>query len=78
MPGEINATIGYTGSRGKDMFLRGVGNTLDPTTRTRRRRCPTARPSPTHRRAPSATCSGRSSVGLGTARQTQISVRYSF
>jgi hypothetical protein len=35
LPGEINVTIGYTGSEGKDMFLRGVANTLDPTTRTR-------------------------------------------
>ena len=29
----INLTVGYTGSQGKDMFLRGVGNTLDPVTR---------------------------------------------
>ena len=29
LPGEINLTVGYTGSQGKDMFLRGVGNTLD-------------------------------------------------
>jgi hypothetical protein len=35
LPGAINATIGYTGSRGRDMFLRGVGNTLDFVTRTR-------------------------------------------
>jgi len=35
LPGEINFTIGYTGSQGKDMFLRGVGNTLDFNTRTR-------------------------------------------
>ncbi|MSO35761.1 MAG: hypothetical protein EXQ50_01405 [Acidobacteria bacterium] len=35
LPGEINLTVGYTGSQGKDMFLRGVGNTLDPVTRTR-------------------------------------------
>jgi len=35
LPGEINMTVGYTGSQGKDMFLRGVGNTLDPVTRTR-------------------------------------------
>jgi len=35
MPGEINLTVGYTGSRGKDMFLRGVANTLDLTTRVR-------------------------------------------
>ena len=32
LPGEINLTVGYTGSQGKDMFLRGVGNTLDPVT----------------------------------------------
>ena len=30
LPGEMNLTVGYTGSQGKDMFLRGVGNTLDP------------------------------------------------
>jgi len=35
LPGEINLTVGYTGSRGKDMFLRGVGNILIPATRTR-------------------------------------------
>ena len=35
LPGEINLTIGYTGSRGKDMFLRGVANTLDFNTRAR-------------------------------------------
>jgi Carboxypeptidase regulatory-like domain len=35
LPGEINLTAGYTGSQGKDMFLRGVGNTLDLVTRTR-------------------------------------------
>jgi TonB-dependent receptor-like protein len=35
LPGEVNFTIGYTGSQGKDMFLRGVGNTLDFNTRTR-------------------------------------------
>jgi hypothetical protein len=35
LPGEINLTVGYTGSRGKDMFLRGVANTLDLQTRTR-------------------------------------------
>jgi carboxypeptidase family protein/TonB-dependent receptor-like protein len=35
LPGAINLTIGYTGSRGKDMFLRGVGNTLDINTRLR-------------------------------------------
>ena len=23
-PGDVNLTIGYTGSQGKDMFLRGV------------------------------------------------------
>ena len=35
LPGELNLNVGYTGSRGKDMFLRGVGNILLPTTRTR-------------------------------------------
>ena len=35
LPGAINLTIGYTGSRGKDMFLRGVSNTLDFNTRLR-------------------------------------------
>ena len=33
LPGAINLTAGYTGSQGKDMFLRGVGNVLDPVTR---------------------------------------------
>ncbi len=35
LPGEVNVTVGYTGSQGKDMFLRGVANTLDVNTRTR-------------------------------------------
>ena len=35
LPGEINVTAGYTGSKGKDLFLRGVGNTLDFDTRLR-------------------------------------------
>ena len=35
LPGSINLTVGYTGSQGKDMFLRGVGNVLDPVTRVR-------------------------------------------
>jgi outer membrane receptor protein involved in Fe transport len=35
LPGSVNLTIGYTGSRGKDMFLRGVANTLDFNTRVR-------------------------------------------
>jgi hypothetical protein len=35
LPGEVNFTIGYTGSEGKDMFLRGVGNILDVDTRLR-------------------------------------------
>ncbi len=35
LPGEINLTAGYTGSQGKDMFLRGVANTLNLTTRAR-------------------------------------------
>jgi hypothetical protein len=32
LPGEISLTVGYTGSKGKDMFLRGVANVLDPVT----------------------------------------------
>ncbi len=35
LPGEVNLTVGYTGSKGRDMFLRGVANTLDFTTRVR-------------------------------------------
>lgn len=35
LPGATNLTVGYTGSQGKDMFLRGVGNILDPVTRAR-------------------------------------------
>ena len=35
LPGAINLTVGYTGSKGYDMFLRGVGNVLDPVTRVR-------------------------------------------
>jgi hypothetical protein len=35
LPGAVNLTVGYTGSRGKDMFLRGVANTLDRNTRLR-------------------------------------------
>jgi hypothetical protein len=35
LPGEINLTVGYTGSQGRDMFLRGVANVLDSATRTR-------------------------------------------
>lgn len=35
LPGDINLTLGYTGSQGRDMFLRGVGNVLDPVTRVR-------------------------------------------
>ncbi len=35
LPGATNLTVGYTGSQGKDMFLRGVGNILDPITRQR-------------------------------------------
>jgi hypothetical protein len=35
LPGAVNFTAGYTGSRGQDMFLRGVGNTLDFNTRLR-------------------------------------------
>jgi hypothetical protein len=32
LPGAVNLTVGYTGSQGKSMFLRGVSNTLDFTT----------------------------------------------
>jgi hypothetical protein len=35
LPGSVNLTAGYTGSRGHDMFLRGVANTLDLNTRVR-------------------------------------------
>ena len=35
LPGAFNLTVGYTGSQGYDMFLRGVGNVLDPVTRVR-------------------------------------------
>jgi hypothetical protein len=35
LPGAVNLTVGYTGSRGKDRFLRGVANTFDNTTRVR-------------------------------------------
>ena len=35
LPGAVNLTVGYTGSQGKDMFLRGVANTLDVNTRVR-------------------------------------------
>ena len=35
LPGAVNLTVGYTGSQGRDMFLRGVANTLDFTTRLR-------------------------------------------
>ena len=35
LPGAMNLTVGYTGSRGKDMFLRGVANTFDNATRAR-------------------------------------------
>jgi hypothetical protein len=35
LPGAINLSVGYTGSEGQDMFLRGVGNVLDPVTRVR-------------------------------------------
>ena len=35
LPGDFNLTVGYTGSKGYDMFLRGVGNVLDPVTRVR-------------------------------------------
>jgi hypothetical protein len=35
LPANLNLTVGYTGSRGKDMFLRGVANIVDPVTRVR-------------------------------------------
>jgi hypothetical protein len=35
LPGAMNLTVGYTGSEGRDMFLRGVANTFDNTTRVR-------------------------------------------
>jgi hypothetical protein len=35
LPTGINLSVGYTGSRGKDMFLRGVANTFDNSTRLR-------------------------------------------
>jgi hypothetical protein len=35
LPGALNLTVGYTGSEGKDMFLRGVANTFDNATRVR-------------------------------------------
>jgi hypothetical protein len=35
LPGAINFTVGYTGSKGRDMFLRGVANTFDNATRIR-------------------------------------------
>ena len=35
LPGAVTLNVGYTGSRGKDMFLRGVANTFDNTTRLR-------------------------------------------
>ena len=35
LPGAINLTAGYTGSEGRDMFLRGVANTFDDVTRAR-------------------------------------------
>ena len=38
LPGAINLTVGYTGSQGYDMFLRGVGNVARPG-HARRARC---------------------------------------
>jgi Carboxypeptidase regulatory-like domain/TonB dependent receptor-like, beta-barrel len=35
LPGAVNLTVGYTGSKGRDMFLRGVANTFNDTTRVR-------------------------------------------
>lgn len=34
-PGHLSTTVGYLGSRGRDLFLRGVANTLDFVTRRR-------------------------------------------
>lgn len=35
LPAAFNLTVGYTGSRGRDMFLRGVANVFDDATRVR-------------------------------------------
>jgi len=35
LPGDLNLSVGYTGSKGRDMFLRGVANTFNNTTRQR-------------------------------------------
>jgi hypothetical protein len=35
LPGAMNLTVGYTGSKGRDMFLRGVANTFNNATRVR-------------------------------------------
>jgi hypothetical protein len=35
LPGLVNLTVGYTGSKGRDMFLRGVANTFNNATRAR-------------------------------------------
>ena len=35
LPAAFNLTVGYTGSKGRDMFLRGVANVFDDTTRVR-------------------------------------------
>ena len=35
LPWAVNLTVGYTGSKGRDMFLRGVANTFDNITRAR-------------------------------------------
>ena len=35
LPAAFNLTVGYTGSKGGDMFLRGVANTFDDVTRVR-------------------------------------------
>ena len=43
LPGAVNLTVGYTGSRGKDMFLRGVANTFDDDDARARRTRPPAR-----------------------------------
>ncbi len=67
LPGAVNVTAGYTGSQGRDMFLRGVANTLDPVTR--------ARPVPTYGQIDYKTSgcldglviNGRTIVGCGRA-----------
>ena len=37
LPGAFNVSVGYTGSQGRDLFLRGVANLFDPVTQLRPR-----------------------------------------